>query len=75
MASKSLTKLRALGNCMLPLLLAASVTASANMASQGNRARAADIETLGEEVRRRVLATSGIELHWEIRRIGVGDRN
>lgn len=33
-------------------------------------ATAADIETLGEEVRRRVLATSGIDLHWEIRRIG-----
>lgn len=34
-------------------------------------ATAADIEALGEEVRRRVLATSGIELIWEIRRIGV----
>jgi UDP-N-acetylmuramate dehydrogenase len=33
-------------------------------------ATAADIEELGEEVRRRVLATSGIELEWEIRRIG-----
>ncbi|SBV99905.1 UDP-N-acetylenolpyruvoylglucosamine reductase [uncultured Alphaproteobacteria bacterium] len=33
-------------------------------------ATAADIETLGEEVRRRVLAQSGIELTWEIRRIG-----
>jgi UDP-N-acetylmuramate dehydrogenase len=38
-------------------------------------ASAADIEDLGEEVRRRVLATSGVELHWEIRRIGVRDRN
>jgi len=39
-------------------------------------ATAADIENLGEEVRRRVLATSGVELHWEIRRIGVSkDRN
>jgi len=35
------------------------------------KASAADIEDLGEEVRRRVLATSGIELHWEIRHIGV----
>lgn len=34
-------------------------------------ASAADIEGLGEEVRRRVLETSGIELRWEIRRIGI----
>jgi len=34
-------------------------------------ATAAEIEDLGEEVRRRVFETSGIELHWEIRRIGV----
>ena len=34
-------------------------------------ATAADIEDLGEEVRRRVRDTSGIELRWEIRRIGV----
>ncbi|CCG39641.1 UDP-N-acetylmuramate dehydrogenase [Magnetospirillum molischianum] len=34
-------------------------------------ATAAEIEDLGEEVRRRVLDSSGIELHWEIRRIGV----
>jgi len=34
-------------------------------------AKAADLEQLGEEVRRRVQATSGIELEWEIRRIGV----
>lgn len=34
-------------------------------------ATAADLERLGEEVRRRVKQTSGIELHWEIRRIGV----
>jgi UDP-N-acetylmuramate dehydrogenase len=33
-------------------------------------ATAADIEALGEEVRARVLAHSGIELEWEIRRIG-----
>jgi len=36
-------------------------------------ATASDIETLGEEVRKRVKATSGIELTWEIRRIGVHD--
>lgn len=34
-------------------------------------ASAADVEDLGEEVRRRVKETSGVELHWEIRRIGV----
>ncbi|MFB9269091.1 UDP-N-acetylmuramate dehydrogenase [Bradyrhizobium erythrophlei] len=31
-----------------------------------------DIETLGETVRERVKQTSGIELHWEIKRIGIG---
>jgi UDP-N-acetylmuramate dehydrogenase len=34
-------------------------------------ATAADIETLGETVRRRVRENSGIELEWEIERIGV----
>jgi len=34
-------------------------------------ASAADLEALGEEVRRRVRAASGIELAWEIKRIGV----
>lgn len=29
-----------------------------------------DLETLGETVRERVRATSGIELHWEIKRLG-----
>lgn len=33
-------------------------------------ATAADIEALGEEVRRRVLERSGVRLQWEIRRIG-----
>ena len=33
-------------------------------------ATAADIEALGEEVRRRVKAKSGIELEWEIQRVG-----
>lgn len=33
-------------------------------------ATAGEIEALGEEVRRRVRETSGIELSWEIRRIG-----
>jgi UDP-N-acetylmuramate dehydrogenase len=31
-----------------------------------------DIETLGETVRTRVKEHSGIELHWEIKRIGIG---
>ena len=34
-------------------------------------ATAADIEGLGEEVRRRVRAATGVTLDWEIRRIGV----
>lgn len=34
-------------------------------------ASAADLEALGEEVRRRVRAATGILLHWEIRRIGI----
>lgn len=34
-------------------------------------ATADDIEALGEEVRRRVKQTSGVGLHWEIKRIGV----
>ncbi len=33
-------------------------------------ATAKDLETLGDEVRRRVKAKSGIDLHWEIKRIG-----
>jgi UDP-N-acetylmuramate dehydrogenase len=34
-------------------------------------ASAADIEALGEEVRRRVAADSGVRLEWEIQRVGV----
>lgn len=33
-------------------------------------ATSADIEALGEEVRKRVKAHSGVELHWEIQRVG-----
>ena len=36
-------------------------------------ATAADIETLGETVRERVKAHSGIQLEWEIKRIGRAD--
>jgi UDP-N-acetylmuramate dehydrogenase len=34
-------------------------------------ATAADIEGLGEEIRRRVVAATGVTLEWEIRRIGL----
>lgn len=34
-------------------------------------ATAADIEGLGEEVRKRVREHSGIDLHWEIKRVGI----
>jgi UDP-N-acetylmuramate dehydrogenase len=34
-------------------------------------ATCSDIEGLGEEVRRRVLAATGVTLEWEIRRIGI----
>ena len=34
-------------------------------------ATAADIETLGETVRKRVRENSGVELEWEIKRVGV----
>ncbi len=34
-------------------------------------ATADDLESLGEDVRRRVRESSGVDLHWEIRRVGV----
>ncbi len=34
-------------------------------------ATAADLEGLGEDVRRRVAESSGVSLHWEIKRIGI----
>ena len=40
--------------------------------NRGN-ATAADIETLGETVRRRVQETSGVTLEWEIKRIGIAE--
>lgn len=42
----------------------------ANFLINTGGATAADLEGLGEEVRRRVFALSGILLEWEIRRIG-----
>jgi UDP-N-acetylmuramate dehydrogenase len=34
-------------------------------------ATSADIEGLGDEVRARVKAASGVELEWEIQRVGL----
>jgi UDP-N-acetylmuramate dehydrogenase len=42
-----------------------------NFLINARNATAADIEGLGEEVRRRVSAASGVNLEWEIKRIGV----
>lgn len=36
-------------------------------------ASAADLEALGEEVRRRVLEHSGVSLEWEIKRVGLSE--
>jgi UDP-N-acetylmuramate dehydrogenase len=36
-------------------------------------ASAADIETLGETVRHRVKEKSGVDLDWEIKRIGAAN--
>jgi UDP-N-acetylmuramate dehydrogenase len=43
----------------------------ANFMINTGGATAADLEALGEEVRARVKAASGVELRWEIKRIGV----
>lgn len=43
----------------------------ANFLINTGDATSADIEALGEEVRARVKAKSGIELQWEIQRVGV----
>jgi len=45
----------------------------ANFLINTGSATAADLEALGEEVRRRVFAQSGIMLEWEIERIGRPD--
>lgn len=42
----------------------------ANFMINPGEATAADLEGLGEQVRAEVLARTGIDLHWEIRRIG-----
>ncbi|MGB0505973.1 MAG: UDP-N-acetylmuramate dehydrogenase [Pikeienuella sp.] len=41
-----------------------------NFLTNIGNATAADLENLGEEVRKRVLKSAGIELEWEIKRIG-----
>ncbi|MGR3636161.1 MAG: UDP-N-acetylmuramate dehydrogenase [Shimia sp.] len=41
-----------------------------NFMINANDATAADLENLGEEVRKRVFQNSGIELQWEIMRVG-----
>ena len=43
----------------------------ANFLIAHDGATAADIETLGEEIRKLVKAKSGIELEWEVKRVGV----
>jgi UDP-N-acetylmuramate dehydrogenase len=43
----------------------------ANFLIAHDGATAADIETLGEEIRRRVRERFGIELEWEVKRVGV----
>jgi len=43
----------------------------ANFLINLGEAKAADIEGLGEEVRKRVLAKSGVSLEWEIKRVGL----
>lgn len=43
----------------------------ANFLIAEDGATAADIEALGELVRARVRETSGVELHWEVKRVGV----
>jgi UDP-N-acetylmuramate dehydrogenase len=45
-----------------------------NFLINASNATAADIEGLGEEVRRRVSAALGVNLQWEIKRIGVPAR-
>jgi UDP-N-acetylmuramate dehydrogenase len=41
-----------------------------NFLINADNATAAELEGLGEEVRKKVFQTSGIELHWEIMRVG-----
>lgn len=42
-----------------------------NFLINAGSATSSDLETLGEEVRKRVLKKTGVALHWEIQRVGV----
>ena len=44
-----------------------------NFLINDGEATADDLETLGETVRAKVKETSGVELNWEIRRVGLKD--
>jgi UDP-N-acetylmuramate dehydrogenase len=46
----------------------------ANFLINTGAAKAADIEGLGEDIRAAVLAKNGVELEWEIKRVGRRDR-
>lgn len=62
------------GRCRLPGLQIGAAQVSelhCNFLLNLGGATAADIEALGEEVRRRVREHFGIELQWEIRRVGI----
>jgi UDP-N-acetylmuramate dehydrogenase len=43
----------------------------ANFLVNTGDATAAELENLGEAVRRKVLETTGVQLQWEVKRIGV----
>jgi UDP-N-acetylmuramate dehydrogenase len=45
----------------------------ANFLVNAGGAKAADLENLGELVRKKVFETSGIKLEWEIMRVGRSD--
>lgn len=46
-----------------------------NFIVNDQNASAADIETLGDEIRQKVLDQTGIQLEWEIKRIGKKDKH
>jgi UDP-N-acetylmuramate dehydrogenase len=46
-------------------------TMHCNFLINTGQASAADLEALGEEVKRRVMETSGVALEWEIKRVGI----
>jgi UDP-N-acetylmuramate dehydrogenase len=48
----------------------AGIEKHTNFLINTGEATSAEIEALGEEVRRRVLDQSGVSLEWEIKRVG-----